>query len=401
MHRLSAVAQARHAGLSMVATALPAVLVLAPPLAAEPWSFGGSLGVESLRYPDPGPNGGRAVDWLTLGLTADAGLAPGLALSLDIETWRDHARSRIRVDAQEATLIWSNEVLEAKLGYDVESWSILEAAELNNVLNQTNFERDILGSSRLGQPMLRLSLLTEAGWFGAYYLPQSPERRFDPVFGLDGIELLYETVREDREPGFAGRYQHGIGAVDLQVFFFRGLDNSPAPVIYEGAPRLLYPVIDMAGASAQWLTGSTYLRAELQSVGGRPDISGRKRDSLSWGLEIEHELYGVFGMDADLSLLAAYTANSLGRDSTEPLQDDLSLGAQLTWNSVASTEISILATQDQTWGSIFGTLSFSTRLRDDMNLEIEATDFLDVDPRDVLAPLQDAGHVRVSLTYFF
>jgi hypothetical protein len=36
-----------------------------------------------------------------------------------------------------------------------------------------------------------------------------------------------------------------------------------------------------------------------------------------------------------------------------------------------------------------------------MNLEIEATDFLDVDPRDVLAPLQDAGHVRVSLTYFF
>ena len=180
----------------MVAAALPAILVLAPPLAAEPWSFGGSIGVESLRYPDPGPGGAQAVDWLILGLTADADLAPGLALSLELETWRDHASSRSRVDAREATLTWSNEVLEAKFGYEVESWSILEAAELNAVLNQTDFERDILGSSRLGQPMLRLSALTEAGWFGAYYLPQSPERRFDPVFGLDGIEPLYETVRE-------------------------------------------------------------------------------------------------------------------------------------------------------------------------------------------------------------
>lgn len=367
------------------------------PAMAQGLDFGASIGLEVLSYRSLAEDPVR----LLLGLTLNGEIVPGLDLSLGIDAWSDVARGQSGIDLQDAALTYTRDDFQALLGYEIESWSVTEASELTNIVNQIDLERDITGNTRMGQPMLRLSYLSDFGWFGLYYFPLSPERRFDPVFGLNGIDAIYDTGRQDREPGYALRYRHTLGAVEVGAFGYRGLDKSPVPVVENGIPRLFYPEVTQHGLSLQALLGDTYLRSEVLAISGRPDRTGTIRDSLSYGFEIEDQTYGVFGMDADLSLLAAYTRNSLGRSSTELLQDDLSLGAKLNWNNVGSTELSLLLTHDLTFGSTFASLGFEARLRDNLKLELDVVEYFDVHADDILAPLQDAGHARLELTLFF
>lgn len=379
--------------------AIAALAMAAVPAAAQDLSFGLDIGVETLSFADDTTFDDTTR--LVLGVNIDGTLAPGLDMALNLSAWTDDIGDTARIDPLDAWLRWTSGSFEALLGYEIENWSVTEASELTNIINQSDLERDITGSTRLAQPMLRLSYLSNIGWFGLYYFPQSPERRFDPIFGLDGIEPIYDTDRKDKEPGAALRYQHNIGVFDLGAFVYRGLDKSPSPVLVAGLPRLRYPVVTQTGLSAQALLGDTYLRGELLHVAGRADRDGDTRDSLAYSFEVENQTYGVFGMDADLSLLMAYTGNSLGRDSTDIFQDDISLGAKLNWNNVGSTEVSLLVNHDMTYGSSFGTLSFETRLRDNLKLELDFVDFFDVDGRDTLSPLAQARHAKLQLTLSF
>lgn len=383
----------------LLAAALLAGLGMAP-AAADPWRLGARLGLE-LVAPLHQTDKVDSIARLGFGLTGNGAVAPEVELSFDLEAWYDGQIHDFDFNPGEAKLVWSPAPFEVALGYDIENWSVTEASELNNIVNQTDLNRDLSGNTRLGQPMLRLSYFGNAGRLSGYFFPHRPERPFAPVFGFDRAAAVYDTKRGAYEPGYALRYQHSFGTVDLDLFTYYGVDNTPFFRLVGGQAQLLYPKVRLSGISTQAVLGPTFLRLELQHVVGRPDRDGLRRSSLSHSIELEHELYGVFGTGADLALLAAHSGSSLGRKSTELFQNDISLGAKLTLNDVGSTEATLLATHDLDHGSTFLSLAIKRRIGDTLKLELEAVDFLNVDANDPVAPLRDAGQVRLLLTRYF
>ncbi|SOH95007.1 hypothetical protein SAMN06273572_10728 [Monaibacterium marinum] len=337
---------------------------------------------------------------LSFGLNAEHRFANGLEASLHVQALARIGGGGGDLYVPEATLDYTTGGYDLMVGTDIESWGVTEAAELTDILNQVDLDRNLAGDTRLGQPTLRVSHLSDWGWVAAYYLPYTPERPYAGVFGLDALPVTYETSQEEWEPGFALRYAHNMGDYDFGGFVFHGLDRSPSVIAGAGGPELLYPITTQIGAYGQISLGSTFLRAEVLHNSDRVGFDGTIRAELGYTVEVEHEIYGLLDGQTDLALLAAYTGNSRD-DSVQLLQDDFSLGAKLTWNTIASPELTLLATMDAGNGTSFVTLGYERRINDAMTVELEAVTFFNVDDTDTLSPLDDAGYIRAAMTYRF
>lgn len=379
------------------------LLVLPISSLADEWEFGFFAGTQLLTplqdrsnrrdFPEYRPR-------ISLGFDLKHEFTNGTKLDIEAETlFRFNAFSDFYLP--EATLQFSVGTVDVLFGSHIESWGVTEAAELVDILNQTDLKRDLSGDTRLGQPMLRISRQSSWGWLGFYYLPWSPKRPFAYSFGLDGVPVTYQSRHKKWEPGFALRYAHNIDDWDFGAFIFHGSDRNPALLTYSDRAELHYPIMTQIGAYTQLTRGSTYMRGELLYSPKRFGTDGNRRNELSFSVEVEHELSGLFANgQGDLSLLAAYSGNTRN-DSPDLFQDDISLGTKLTWNTIAMPELTLLVTRDVGYGSSFATLSYEQRLGDTLKLELEAVEYFNIDPFDTLAPLEDAGYLSAKIIRHF
>ncbi len=328
-------------------------------------------------------------------------------LRLDaVDEERTHADFReLKVDLTEGD--WS-----ATIGADTVFWGKTEAVHLVDIINQDDAVEDVDGEDKLGQPMIKLAMLTDYGEFSGFYLPYFRERTFAGEDGrlrsgilVDADAARYETSQEEWTPGFAARWTKATGGFDLGASAFHGLSRDPAFdfELREDGPRLIpvYSRITQAGFDGQYTTGPALWKAEAIGRAGQRDRDFEKNDYLAATGGLEYTFFQIAETDMDLGLLGEYAWDSRGDAATTPFQNDAVAGARLTFNDVEDTAILFFGTVDMETGGTILRLEAERRIWGGWRLEVEGSAFLGVDADDVAADLADDSFLRGKLTYFW
>jgi hypothetical protein len=254
--------------------------------------------------------------------------------------------------------------------------------------------------------MVTLAWISPAGTVDVFVLTGFRPRVFPGVDGrlrpavvVDHDGAVFEESGIRRHLGWAARWSRTIGTWDLGVSHFRGMGRDPrlepAPAGADAAIVLIphYDRIHQTGVEAQWTTGGWLLKAEALTRTGGPS---RRAGALVAGFE--YTIGQVLGSTADLGLLTEVLLDSR---STEPLQDDVFVGARLALNDVRGTELLAGAIIDRDSGAALVSVETSRRLNESWSVTAEGRAFARVPASDPLHGIRRDGYLSLRLTRWF
>jgi len=317
-----------------------------------------------------------------------------------------HDSERTHADLREFYWLHVADDWEVKAGISHVFWGVTEFQHLSDVINQTDLIEDLDGEDKLGQPMLKLSLVRDAGIFDFYLLPGFREQtlagkhgRFRPSFVIDNNDAIYQSSAEERHIDAAIRWSHSTGPFDLGAYLFKGTNREATltPRI-KGAQISLIPYysqMTQIGGDLQYTTGNWLWKAE-----------GIWRDSQSTTLSAiqagaEYTFYGIADSATDLGLLIEYGWDNKGKNSTRVYQNDISVGARFGFNDIQSTELLIGITYDVDYRSTSVGLEGSRRLGDSWKISVDARFFNAGDINDPLYLIDDDNYIGLTLERYF
>ena len=317
--------------------------------------------------------------------------------------------ARTHGDLREAYLLLSGPLggseWELRLGVDRVFWGVAEARHLVDIVNQTDLVDHPNEKTKLGQPMAHLTLSGDWGaveLFAISYhrLRTFPGRagRLRPSLEIDNGRATYESGAKEWHLDFAARYSHSFGPLDLGLSLFDGTSREPVMglgLVRNGALVLIphYEQIRQFGLDAQLTVEAWLLKLEaIYRQGARnavrkltdPSFLGNKEAYAAFVVGGEYTFNGVFGTDADLSLLAEWMIDGRRRRATNQYQNDLFLGARLAFNDVQGAEFIAGALLDLDTRTRTLNLEFNRRLTDSVSVKAEAVLLLQVDKADTI-----------------
>ena len=328
---------------------------------------------------------------------------------------------RTHFDVREAYLLLLGEIgdgeWELRLGADRVFWGVAESRHLVDIVNQTDLIENPNEEAKLGQLMAHLTWSGEWGVAEVFALPYHRERtypgregRLRGEFVVDHKRVSYESSAEEWHVDLAARYSHSFGPVDLGVSVFDGTSREPclvcAPPRLDQRGELLlaphYEQIRQFGLDAQLTVEAWLFKLEALHRSGASNLAGLEEDYAAFVAGGEYAFTGVFGLDADLVLLAEWNYDGRRENTTNPFDNDIFLGARLGFNDVQSTEVvvSVLADAEHSTRSLF--VEFNRRLTDEWSLHVESVFFLAVDRADLTTyPTRRDSFVELHLIYNF
>ena len=333
-------------------------------------------------------------------------------------------RKNVSLDIREAYFLTFGSVLknewELRVGIDQVFWGTAESNNLVNIVNQTDFEADPSGDTKLGQPMIQGTLSGEWGTLSMFILPYHRPRSYPEQEGRIRLALPIESKsnqitykhRDGRHHvDLAARYNTSIGLLDVGVSTFKGTSREPFLVPYPLDPidisvqpvQLLqeYHQINQVGLDLQFTLDQMVLKAEAIKRSGF-DLTGRSVNYGAFVLGGEYSIYGIFESNADLALLGEWSQDERRELATSPLQNDLFWAARYTLNDTEDTTFTAAFNDDLDYSTQSVSLQFSRRISDTVSLEVEATSFLKSDPRDLASyPLRDDDYIAFNVSYGF
>ena len=253
---------------------------------------------------------------------------------------------RTHFDLREAYWQTSAGNWDFKLGVGKVFWGVTESRHLVDTINQTDTIEDIDEESKLGQPMVQATWLSDSmGVLDFFYLPYFRERtfpgkkgrlRFDPPFRLN--HAVYESDLEQWHPDFALRWSKIVGAFDVGLHYFYGTSRDPIPLwgLNSSGDTTLtpfYPIMHQVGLDLQWTTDAWLWK--LEAIGRQG--TGQHFESMVGGFE--YTWYGIFSSDADLGILAEYHFDSRWDQALTPFNHDVFGGLRWSLNDPADTSL--------------------------------------------------------------
>ncbi|MEM9173022.1 MAG: hypothetical protein AAGA84_09990 [Pseudomonadota bacterium] len=325
--------------------------------------------------------------------------------------WDSDDAQRNLLDLREAYFRVRKSGFELAIGVDQVFWGVTEALHLVDVINQSDLAANPDSEDKLGQPMLRLSWTPAWGTWDVYALPIFRERRFPGSAGrLRGpVRIVqaatqYESADADRHLDFAIRYSHYLGGLDFAISHFSGTARQPilVPLPVSGNSALagsidvapLYFLTDQTGLEASLVTGNWLLKAEALSA---REPQGRFT-AVTAG--VEYTLAQAMG-EADLGLIAEYQYDERQSAIILAAQDDVVVGARVSLNDFAGTEVLMLASYDLDFSSHFASLEASRRFGKHWRASLESRWFVADDPRDALSLFDREDYWQLAITRFF
>ena len=319
-----------------------------------------------------------------------------------------HDDERSHSDIRELTWLKAADDWELRVGIRKVFWGVTESVHLVDIVNQTDYVEDPDGEEKLGQPMVNLSLMRDWGTLDLFMLPGFRERTFpgekgrlrsQPVTVSD--ESRYESGAEETHVDFAIRWSQTFGDWDLGLSQFWGTSRDPErqfAVDKAGNPYFIpyYPIISQTGVDVQHTSDHWLWKFELIS---RDGWEGGRFTAAAGGFE--YTLYGLFGSWMDLGLLAEYLYNDADNVPVNPFEDDLFLGARLTWNDAQSTELLAGVIGDIDTSARYYSLEFSRRLGDSWKLSVDARIFDNIPAGDFLYSLHRDDYIQIELAKYF
>ena len=391
----------RRVGLAAAILAVPS-----GPATAGEWS--GYVAVESRTFSED---------------AAFAGQEDSLAGSLVLEPEYQHESAEgrdsftvkpfLRLDSQDSErshfdlreLYWrrSADSWELLVGIDRVFWGVTESQHLVDVINQTDQVESPDGEDKLGQPMVKLTLVRDFGIFDLFLLPGFRERTFPGVEGrlrtplpIDDNQTTYESGAEERHVDWAARWSHAVGIFDFGLSHFSGTSRDPRLVpglSVAGEPVLvpLYDLIDQTGLDLQATAGSWLWKLEAIRRSGQGDAF-----TASVG-GFEYTFWGLAGTNLDVGVLSEYHWDERGKFATSPFDDDLFVGTRVAFNDVQNTQVLAGAIVDRDSDARILLFEASRRIGSSWVIEVETRAFSGQPPTDPLASVRSDDYVQIGI----
>ncbi|MBZ9613496.1 type IV pilus assembly protein FimV [Rheinheimera maricola] len=318
--------------------------------------------------------------------------------------WDQRDNERNLIDLRQAYWQYAGSGFDIKAGVDIVFWGVTESQHLVDVINQTDLVASVDGEAKLGQPMLNWNLYGDGGTFSLYLLPYFRERTFAGIDGrlrlplpVDTTHPLYESAQQQNNLDFALRWSRQFGAIDIALSYFEGNNRDPMfNSTAEGKLEPLYLQMQQLGIEGQLISGSWIWK--LESLYRKTRID----DFAAATLGFEYTQVGLFDSDWDLGWIAEYQYDSRGRYAPVPGQNDVFVGGRFAANDAAGTELLLGIVQDLDHsGSQSGKLEASTRLSNNLRLQLDAWFFRSQHTAEPLYYIRRDDFVQLSLDYYF
>ncbi len=380
---------------------------------ADTFSFRGSLGVEErvyfMRPSYAGQDGALAqtsfiaaadASWTSADKKFDATISPFLRLDT-VDDERTH------FDLREAAVNYYGGDFDVRVGISKVYWGVAESHQLVDIVNQSDMVEEPKGDEKLGQPMVMLRGRVDAVEGTFLLLPAFRPRTFPGIEGrlrasipFDTENERYESSAKDHRLDIATRLKARIDDFDIGFSYFNGTSREPRFEFAAGKLVPVYDVIDQVGVDVQATLGSTLLKLEAISRDGHQGFGARRFSAVVAGFE--YTIGQVLGSSGDLGVVLEYNWDDRPRSAPPTIyNNDFFVGARFAFNDVDDSSGILGALVDTEVGSVYARLEGSTRLRDNLRLEVEGAFVIYADDRDVvLHQIRDDSFITVRLIQY-
>ena len=293
---------------------------------------------------------------------------------------------------------------ELRVGVGKVFWGVAESQHLVDVINQTDLVENSDTEDKLGQPMINLSVFRDWGTVDLFVMPYFRERTFAGRDGrlrgplvVDTDAAAYESGAGRHHLDVAVRWSHSLGDWDIGVSHFYGTNREPQLLLNSTATALIpfYETMHQTGLDAQY-TAEAWLW-KLETI--RRETDADTFFALTGG--VEYTFYSVFETDVDVGLIAEYLFDDRDDARKTAFEDDVLMGARLTWNDTQSTALLFGLIQDLSSEDIGWNIEASRRIGDRWKLSVEGRFFSVNDNTSVLYPVRRDDYFQLELARYF
>ncbi len=319
--------------------------------------------------------------------------------------WDEQDKERTHADIRQLDIVASKGDWDFQVGIGKVYWGVTESQHLVDIINQTDAVEGSDGEEKLGQPLVRVSRLTDNGALDLFVLPYFRERTFPGVKGrfraplvVDKDVTTFESASEEKHIDFALRWTETFDEFDVGFHYFDGTSRDPIlSPISATTLKAHYPLIAQIGLDLQYTGESTIWK--LETINRDFDDAGIKDYTAAVG-GFEHTL-PAFESGSELGLLAEYHHDSRGEVASAPFQNDLFVGARYALNDENSSEVLAGAFVDLDNQTKSFRVEASRRLGKGFKINVEGQILTDVDVTDLLKFFEKDDYLKVELQKFF
>jgi hypothetical protein len=311
---------------------------------------------------------------------------------------------RTHADLREFQWLYVQDDWELRLGISKVFWGVTESQHLVDVINQTDLVENIDTEDKLGQPMINLSFFEDWGTIDLFVMPYFRERTFAGKDGRFRTPLVVDTDKASYESGagrqhldVAIRWSHTFGDWDVGLSHFYGTNRQPllTPNAQFDALIPYYETMHQTGLDIQQTNESWLWKLEVI----RRETTSDTFTALTGGFE--YTFYGVFESDMDIGLISEYLFDDRDDELQIAFEDDVMMGARLTWNDEQSTELLIGMIQDVDSSDHSWNVEASRRIGDRWKLSAESRFFSVRNNDTTFYSLRDDDYFQIELARYF
>lgn len=388
-----------------------------------------------------------------IGLTAEPEMVWSLADGEHTIVFKPYARidseddERTHADIRELSWMTYGDDWELTTGVSRVYWGVSESQHLVDIVNQTDFVEAPDGEDKLGQPMIKLSVIRDWGTVDSFILPGFRERtfpgeegRFRTALPMDIDDAQYQAGEEDAHVDYAVRWSHTIGDYDLGLSWFNG--TSRDALFTPQLKPIVSPILDLGGVPTGETTIIGYQPTELSPYYAQINQLGidlqATIDSWLWKFEaiyrtyddsvknsfeelgkltqsdfgvedysaatggFEYTFYGPFETIWDWGVLAEYQYDSREDGRIALGQNDFFLGSRIAFNDVASSEVLAGISQDldsSDTRTLF--VELTTRLNEGLKLNVDVFLPMTGDNENLSYQFKQDEYLQLSLNYYY
>ena len=315
---------------------------------------------------------------------------------------------RRHVDVRELHWLRAGASWDVLFGVGKVFWGVAESRHLVDIINQTDLVEDPDGEDKLGQPMIKWSLLRDWGTLTFFALPRFRERTFPGRRGrlraplpVDTSQSAFESSLGVWHPDVAARWTHTFGVWDIGLAHFSGTSREPRllPDLDDQGRAVLAPHYDLIHQT------SLELQATVGSLLGKLELitrDGHGRRFAAWVAGFEYTFFGLYGTAMALGVLMEHLYDDRsGRAPGTPFDNDVFIGVRLAFNDTQNTSLLAGVITDLHTGATFLNVEASRRLGDRWVLELEARAFANIPASDALYSLRRDDYAQLRLAWYF
>ena len=305
-------------------------------------------------------------------------------------------------DISELSWIHVEDTWEIRTGIRQVSWGVALAQPPVDVINQTSFVEGFMATnSKLGQPMVNLSLVRDWGILDFYIMAGFREQVFPGESGRPGFPIEFDDDEttfpfEDRTyqgMDFAVRWQHSWDAFEWALSYFDGTSRDPSvnfnfDLAEPGVVASYYPIRQL-GLELIYIYNGWQFKFENATTDGQYQQDDPVGTYTSSVIGLETTFGALFGSNIDVIVNVEYLLDDRKDDIVTFFEHDVMLGLIFPFNDAYDTRVALLSIWDPKYDEGMFALQGERRIAESWKLGFVAVYFA-AEAEEVSQDVRDA-----------